>query len=245
MLEVQTVNSPSVKQVKQRKQRGRWPERVAKTVVALGISCLVLWGIITIGIESSKRHDIVWKTERREATAPVVFDVLEHARLSKEELTKRWVAEPKCKKKGKSEHCKWDQAEVNFVDGRIEEFTLRSPSFVFGELLVEQLGLKMRKPTERSETKIVWTKHEQVASVEVSAKDGTVEQVMVRLAQPEQKQPTASATIKPKVSQQPGKKVQQSKPRSSCCKVCRGSKPCGNSCISWGKTCRKGPGCAC
>jgi len=30
-----------------------------------------------------------------------------------------------------------------------------------------------------------------------------------------------------------------------CCKVCRGSKACGNSCISRQYTCRKPPGCAC
>jgi hypothetical protein len=32
---------------------------------------------------------------------------------------------------------------------------------------------------------------------------------------------------------------------SGCCKICRNSKACGDSCISWGKTCHKGPGCAC
>jgi len=31
----------------------------------------------------------------------------------------------------------------------------------------------------------------------------------------------------------------------ACCKVCRTSKPCGDSCISRDKTCHKGPGCAC
>jgi endonuclease YncB( thermonuclease family) len=30
-----------------------------------------------------------------------------------------------------------------------------------------------------------------------------------------------------------------------CCGVCRKGKACGNSCISWSKTCRKPPGCAC
>ncbi len=30
-----------------------------------------------------------------------------------------------------------------------------------------------------------------------------------------------------------------------CCKVCRNSKACGNSCISWSKTCHQPPGCAC
>lgn len=32
---------------------------------------------------------------------------------------------------------------------------------------------------------------------------------------------------------------------SGCCKICRNSQACGDSCISWGKTCHKGPGCAC
>ena len=31
----------------------------------------------------------------------------------------------------------------------------------------------------------------------------------------------------------------------SCCKHCSNSQACGDSCISWGKTCHKGPGCAC
>ena len=31
----------------------------------------------------------------------------------------------------------------------------------------------------------------------------------------------------------------------SCCKICRKSQACGNSCIPWYKTCHKGPGCAC
>jgi hypothetical protein len=30
-----------------------------------------------------------------------------------------------------------------------------------------------------------------------------------------------------------------------CCKVCRSGQACGDSCISWDKTCRVGPGCAC
>lgn len=30
-----------------------------------------------------------------------------------------------------------------------------------------------------------------------------------------------------------------------CCKVCRSSKACGDSCISKHKTCSKGKGCAC
>ena len=33
--------------------------------------------------------------------------------------------------------------------------------------------------------------------------------------------------------------------KTDCCKVCRKGKPCGNSCISWSKTCRRPPGCAC
>jgi hypothetical protein len=31
----------------------------------------------------------------------------------------------------------------------------------------------------------------------------------------------------------------------SCCKICRKSQACGDSCIPWHKTCHKGPGCAC
>lgn len=34
-------------------------------------------------------------------------------------------------------------------------------------------------------------------------------------------------------------------PSRSCCKVCTKGCPCGDSCISCSKTCRKGPGCAC
>lgn len=36
-----------------------------------------------------------------------------------------------------------------------------------------------------------------------------------------------------------------SAPARSCCKVCTKGCPCGDSCISCSKTCRKGPGCAC
>lgn len=32
---------------------------------------------------------------------------------------------------------------------------------------------------------------------------------------------------------------------AACCKHCSKGKPCGDSCISRDKTCRKGPGCAC
>jgi hypothetical protein len=31
----------------------------------------------------------------------------------------------------------------------------------------------------------------------------------------------------------------------SCCKKCKKSQPCGDSCISWSKTCHKPRGCAC
>ncbi|AGC47048.1 hypothetical protein MYSTI_05772 [Myxococcus stipitatus DSM 14675] len=34
-------------------------------------------------------------------------------------------------------------------------------------------------------------------------------------------------------------------PARTCCKVCTKGCPCGDSCISCSKTCRKGPGCAC
>jgi hypothetical protein len=30
-----------------------------------------------------------------------------------------------------------------------------------------------------------------------------------------------------------------------CCKVCKKGQACGNSCISWDKTCHQPPGCAC
>lgn len=33
--------------------------------------------------------------------------------------------------------------------------------------------------------------------------------------------------------------------KTSCCVFCKKGIPCGNSCISASKTCRKGPGCAC
>ena len=33
--------------------------------------------------------------------------------------------------------------------------------------------------------------------------------------------------------------------KTSCCKVCRTGKACGNSCISRQYTCHKAPGCAC
>jgi hypothetical protein len=32
---------------------------------------------------------------------------------------------------------------------------------------------------------------------------------------------------------------------AECCKVCRGSQACGNSCISYDKTCHQPRGCAC
>jgi hypothetical protein len=32
---------------------------------------------------------------------------------------------------------------------------------------------------------------------------------------------------------------------TGCCKVCKNSQACGNSCIPWYKTCHKGIGCAC
>lgn len=34
-------------------------------------------------------------------------------------------------------------------------------------------------------------------------------------------------------------------PAQRCCKTCSKGKACGDSCISRGKNCRKGPGCAC
>lgn len=39
--------------------------------------------------------------------------------------------------------------------------------------------------------------------------------------------------------------VGQGRLARECCKICRKSKACGDSCISREKTCRKGPGCAC
>lgn len=34
-------------------------------------------------------------------------------------------------------------------------------------------------------------------------------------------------------------------PGSTCCRVCKDSKPCGDSCIARNQTCNVGPGCAC
>jgi hypothetical protein len=34
-------------------------------------------------------------------------------------------------------------------------------------------------------------------------------------------------------------------PLSTCCKTCKDSKPCGDSCIPRNQTCNVGPGCAC
>lgn len=45
---------------------------------------------------------------------------------------------------------------------------------------------------------------------------------------------------KPKKSKAPSKTTSR-----TCCKYCKSGKPCGDSCISVSKTCRKGPGCAC
>lgn len=45
-----------------------------------------------------------------------------------------------------------------------------------------------------------------------------------------------------------GKPVNQTliaQDKTKCCMVCKKGIPCGNSCISANKTCRKGPGCAC
>lgn len=52
------------------------------------------------------------------------------------------------------------------------------------------------------------------------------------------------------VPTRPGKAPKQVAPRtddapSSCCRVCKSGKPCGDACISADKTCRKPPGCAC
>jgi hypothetical protein len=37
----------------------------------------------------------------------------------------------------------------------------------------------------------------------------------------------------------------ESAPARRCCKICTKGIPCGDTCISASKTCRKGPGCAC
>ena len=51
--------------------------------------------------------------------------------------------------------------------------------------------------------------------------------------------PLPTATLAPKV-------IPTSPPVSSgCCKHCGNSQPCGDSCISWSKTCHKIGGCAC
>ncbi len=48
--------------------------------------------------------------------------------------------------------------------------------------------------------------------------------------------PAATPTFEPESASEPAR---------SCCKVCTTGCPCGDSCISCSKTCRKGPGCAC
>lgn len=41
-----------------------------------------------------------------------------------------------------------------------------------------------------------------------------------------------------------GCEIRSGTPRS-CCKVCKGSRACGSSCISYSKTCKTFGGCAC
>jgi uncharacterized protein YraI len=61
-------------------------------------------------------------------------------------------------------------------------------------------------------------------------------------------QPTTGAAIveiRPTAAIVPPTAKPPPPPAQSCCKVCRSSQACGDSCISWGKVCHKGPGCAC
>lgn len=47
------------------------------------------------------------------------------------------------------------------------------------------------------------------------------------------------------VQTKPEAEARVTTPTRSCCKYCSTGQPCGDSCISASKTCRKGPGCAC
>jgi endonuclease YncB( thermonuclease family) len=58
-----------------------------------------------------------------------------------------------------------------------------------------------------------------------------------------QAQPRQTYTA-PRADPLPDVAPSRSRPRA-CCKVCSRGQPCGNSCISWGTTCRQPPGCAC
>lgn len=57
------------------------------------------------------------------------------------------------------------------------------------------------------------------------------------------KRPRAPAASVPTLRPDPRPSLQPA--QRACCKVCRKGQPCGNSCISWNKTCHQPPGCAC
>ena len=59
-----------------------------------------------------------------------------------------------------------------------------------------------------------------------------------------QKQPVPDRTA-PTLVPRPSARSDSAIDTSTCCKVCRKGKPCGNSCIARDRRCRKGPGCAC
>lgn len=68
--------------------------------------------------------------------------------------------------------------------------------------------------------------------------DSRPEPVEPEDSSPDQESPEASSQFTPEPEPDP-------EPARSCCKVCSRGCPCGDSCISCSKTCRKGPGCAC
>lgn len=51
--------------------------------------------------------------------------------------------------------------------------------------------------------------------------------------------------IRSEETQQTMKDEKQDFVQNYCCKVCKKGQACGNSCISWDKTCHQPPGCAC
>ena len=60
---------------------------------------------------------------------------------------------------------------------------------------------------------------------------------------------TKASTYGQRVIERDSRRYRAYAPRSSasrgCCRRCSSGQPCGDSCISWSYTCRKGPGCAC
>ena len=89
------------------------------------------------------------------------------------------------------------------------------------------------------------------ASVVSEVSSGALEQVGVVSTIPApsaptiQLLPTATMTAPTVVPTQESPPPPPPAPSGGCCKVCRASKACGDSCISKDKSCNKGPGCAC